>query len=206
MLTAVGIAGLLLAAGEGRRYGRPKALVTLQDGRLLVDRAVDVLRGGGCAPVVVVLGAAADTVRARATLDGASVVENPLWPTGMGSSLRAGLAALASTDAEAAVVMLVDTPGITAAAVARLRAAVTAPARSDPAAALVMATYHGKRGHPVLLGRTHWAGVAELAVGDVGARPYLVRHPVTEVGCEDVADPTDMDVPATPNGSPTQGE
>jgi CTP:molybdopterin cytidylyltransferase MocA len=189
----VGIAGLLLAAGEGRRYGRPKALVTLDDGMLLVDRAAGVLRDGGCAPVVVVLGAAADTVRAAAALEGVSVVGNPLWSTGMGSSLRAGLAALASTEADAAVVLLVDTPGIPAAAVARLREA----AATEPATALVMATYGGKRGHPVLLGRAHWHGVAELAVGDVGARPYLAHRRVIEIACDDIADPTDMDVPGT---------
>jgi nicotine blue oxidoreductase len=202
----VGIAGLLLAAGAGRRYGRPKALVTLDDGRLLVDRAAAVLGEGGCTPVVVVLGAAAATVRERATLDGVDVVENPLWSTGMGSSLRAGLAALASTDAHAAVVMLVDTPGITAAAVARLRETAAGSAPTDPATALVIATYGGQRGHPVLLGRAHWDGVAELAVGDVGARPYLAHGQVTEVGCEDIADPTDMDVPGTRIGSPAAGE
>lgn len=187
----MGIAGLLLAAGEGRRYGRPKALVEHEDGRLFVDRAADVLREGGCAPVFVVLGAAADTVRTAASLEGVSVVDNPLWSTGMGSSLRAGLAALASTDADAAVVLLVDTPGIPAAAVGRLREA----AATDPGTALVMATYGGKRGHPVLLGRAHWDGVAELAVGDVGARPYLAHRQVIEVGCDDIADPTDLDVP-----------
>ena len=58
-----------------------------------------------------------------------------------------------------------------------------------------MATYHGQRGHPVLLGRNHWAGVAEVAVGDVGARPYLARHAVREVPCEDIAVGEDMDVP-----------
>jgi CTP:molybdopterin cytidylyltransferase MocA len=118
-------------------------------------------------------------------------VDNPLFATGMGSSLRTGLAALESMDADAAVVLLVDTPGITPAAVSRLREA----AATDPATALVIATYDGQRGHPVLLGRAHWAGVSQLAVGDVGARPYLARHPVVEVACEDIADPTDMDVP-----------
>jgi nicotine blue oxidoreductase len=198
----MGIAGLVLAAGEGRRYGRPKALVTLDDGRLLVDRAIGVLHSGGCAPVVVVLGAAAETVRARATLDRVSVVENPLFSTGMGSSLRVGLAALGSMDADAAVVMLVDTPGITPAAVSRLSDAV----RADPTGALAVATYGGEWGHPVLLGRAHWAGISELAVGDVGARPYLVRHQVTQVACEDIADPTDMDVPVTPTAPPVAGE
>jgi CTP:molybdopterin cytidylyltransferase MocA len=184
-------AGLLLAAGAGRRYGMPKALVR-RDGRLLVEHAAATLRDGGCAPVVVVLGAAADQVQAEARL-GRAVV-NPDWPTGMGSSLRAGLAALAATEAEAAVVLLVDQPGITAAAVRRL------VALSGPDV-LAMAGYAGRRGHPVLLGRDHWAGVAALATGDVGARPYLSAHPVRIVPCEDVADDRDVDTPEEHTGS-----
>jgi CTP:molybdopterin cytidylyltransferase MocA len=184
-------AGLLLAAGAGRRYGMPKALVR-RDGRLLVERAAATLHDGGCAPVVVVLGAAAERVRAATSLR--HVVVNPDWATGMGSSLRAGLAALAATDAEAAVVLLVDQPGITAAAVRRL-AALSAPD------ALAMAGYAGRRGHPVLLGRDHWAGVAALATGDVGARPYLSAHPVRIVPCADVADDRDVDTPEEQTGS-----
>ncbi|NGO73607.1 nucleotidyltransferase family protein, partial [Streptomyces boncukensis] len=92
--TESGIAGLLLAAGGGRRLGgRPKALLPYR-GRPLVEHAVRVLREGGCAPVYVVLGAAAEEVWERARLPGAVLVDNPGWPAGMGTSLRAGLAAL----------------------------------------------------------------------------------------------------------------
>ena len=185
-------AGLLLAAGGGRRYGMPKALVE-RDGRLLVERGVATLRDGGCDPVIVVLGAAAQTVRDKADLGDATVVDNPDWATGMGSSLRTGLAAAAATGAAAVAVLLVDTPGITPDAVRRVAA--------DPtAAALRVATYHAKQGHPVLLGRDHWPGVAELAVGDVGARPYLTQHKdlLARVPCEDVADGADVDRPPAP--------
>jgi nicotine blue oxidoreductase len=182
-------AGLLLAAGGGRRYGMPKALVD-RDGRLLVEHAMATLRDAGCDPIVVVLGAADETVRERADLTGAIVVTNPDWAQGMGSSLRAGLKALAGTPAQAAAVLLVDTPGITAEAVRRVKT------DAEPGA-LVVATYRGERGHPVLLGRDHWAGVAELANGDVGARPYLQEHrdQVRIVACEDIADGTDLDLP-----------
>ncbi|MGC5020761.1 nucleotidyltransferase family protein [Micromonospora sp. DT47] len=183
------VAGLVLAAGGGRRFGMPKALVR-HDGQLLVDRSIVVLRAARCAPVVVVLGAAADDVRARAALDGVAAVDNPDWTTGMGSSLRAGLAALADTGAAATVVILVDMPGVTAAAVRRVAAGA---GRAE----LVMAGYdNGRSGHPVLIGRDHWAGVAALAVGDVGARPYLRAHAgaVRVVPCADVADDEDLDL------------
>ncbi|MFG2110823.1 nucleotidyltransferase family protein [Micromonospora chersina] len=183
------VAGLVLAAGGGRRFGMPKALVR-HDGQQLVDRSIAVLRAARCDPVVVVLGAAADDVRARADLDGVTAVDNPDWTTGMGSSLRTGLAALAGTGAAATVVILVDMPGVTAAAVRRV---ATGAGRAE----LVMAGYHnGRSGHPVLLGRDHWAGVAALAVGDVGARPYLRAHAgvVRVVPCADVADDEDLDL------------
>lgn len=192
------VAGLVLAAGAGRRYGRPKALVEYE-GQLLVDRAVDTLRRSGCAPIVVVLGAAADQVRAAARLTGATVVENLRWDTGMGSSLRTGLAALRDTGAVAAVVLLVDMPGVSAAAVRRV-AGLAAP---DVLAMGGYGAEGARRGHPVLLGRDHWAGVAQTATGDTGARAYLRRHApaVQVVPCGDVADDRDLDVPGDTPGS-----
>ena len=181
------IAGLVLAAGGGRRYGGPKALVRYE-GRLLVERAVATLRAAGCDPVLVVVGAAADRVRAEADLDGAATVGNPDWETGMGSSLRVGLAALAGTDAAAAAIVLVDMPGISPAAVERVAAGATGTT-------LAMGGYGGRRGHPVVAGREHWAGIAALAEGDVGARPYLRTHEVVVVPCDDVAEDFDLDVP-----------
>ncbi|PZG12318.1 nucleotidyltransferase family protein [Nonomuraea aridisoli] len=175
------VAGLLLAAGRGSRLGRPKALVEYA-GERLVDRGVRLLAEGGCHPVVVVLGAA------EAQVDGAVTVHNPRWASGMGSSLRAGLAAL-PPQARAVVVALVDQPLIRPEAVRALIAS---------GAGLAVATYGGRRRNPVLIGREHFAGVAELAVGDVGARPYLKAHPelVTEVACDAYGDPADIDTPA----------
>ncbi|MDG9702340.1 nucleotidyltransferase family protein [Streptomyces sp. DH37] len=185
------VAGLLLAAGGGRRLGgRPKALLPHR-GRPLVEHAARALREGGCAPVHVVLGAGAAEVRARAGLPGCVLLDNPRWEEGMGSSLRTGLAALAGTGARAAVVSLVDQPGIGAAAVARLRAAYEAGAE------LAAAAYGGRRGHPVLLGSGHWRAVAGSAVGDRGARSHLREHSgsLVLVECGDIADPADIDTP-----------
>ncbi|MBO3742184.1 nucleotidyltransferase family protein [Actinoplanes sp. NEAU-H7] len=176
---------MLLAAGAGRRYGMPKALVRHGD-RRLVQHAAGVLRAAGCDRVLVVLGAAADEVRAAAP-DLPSTVVNPDWESGMGSSLRTGLRVLAETDATAAVVLLVDMPGVSAEAVRRVLA------HASPSA-LVQGGYGARRGHPVLLGRDHWAGVSASAVGDRGARDYLRAHDVLVVPVGDVADDTDIDV------------
>jgi CTP:molybdopterin cytidylyltransferase MocA len=163
-----------------------------EDGRLLVERAVATLRDGGCTHIWVVLGAESERVRAEARLGDVELLDNPTWKSGMGSSLRVGLAALADGDARAVAVLLVDTPGIGPEAVARLLAAVP-----EGTGALLTATYKGKRGHPVILGRDHWAGVTTLATADVGARAYLIAHAgqVQGVPCEDIADDTDLDVP-----------
>ena len=175
------VAGVLLAAGEGRRLGNPKALVEL-GGVRLIDRGVALLREGGTAPVVAVLGAAV------VELLGVITVHNPDWRTGMGSSLAAGLGSV-PVSAEAAVVALVDQPLVGSGSVRRLIAAYRAGAR------VAVAAYHGQPRNPVLLAREHWAGVIALAVGDAGARPFLRAHPdlVTSVECGDTGRPDDLD-------------
>ena len=177
------IAGVLLAAGEGTRLGRPKALVEVA-GTRLVDRGVALLRDGGTAPVVVVTGAV------DVPLLGVITVHNPEWRSGMASSLAAGLGALPDGCA-AAVIALVDQPLIVPAAVRRLVAAYL------DGAGIAVASYGGKLRNPVLLARDEWAGVLALATGDVGARPYLQAHPdrVTAVECGDIGRPDDVDTP-----------
>lgn len=178
------VAGVLLAAGAGRRFGRPKALVELA-GERLVDRGARLLREAGCAPVVVVLGAAPDL-----EVPGATTVVAPDWHEGMGASLRAGLAALEGTDADACVVALVDQPGVGAESVRRLMAA-------GPVDAAV-ATYGGEPRNPVMLARRTWPEVAAAATGDTGARAWLRAHParVTAVPCDGTGSPHDVDTPA----------
>ena len=177
------VAGVLLAAGEGKRLGTPKALVEV-GGRRLVDRGADLLRDGGTTPVVVVTGAAPVTV------PDVILVPNPDWRTGMGSSLAAGLRALPA-ECAAAVIALVDQPLIGAGVVRRLVAA------HQGGAELVVAAYRGRARNPVLLARRHWAGVIAAADGDTGARPYLRAHPglVTLVECADISAPDDVDTP-----------
>ncbi len=186
------VTGVLLAAGAGSRLGGPKALLRRADGSAYLAFAVDALLGGGCDRVTVVLGAAADLARplvpSRAEV---AVVLARDWPQGMSASLRAGLEGLAAGDAGAALVMLVDLPDVTAAVVRRVLGA--AGPRTERA--LVRATYGGRPGHPVLLGRAHWPGVLAGLSGDEGARAYLAQHGTLEVECGDLAAGYDVDRP-----------
>lgn len=178
------VAGILLAAGEGSRLGRPKALVEL-GGQTLAERGVGLLRAGGADPVLVVTGAA------PVAIPGVRIVHNPRWRSGMGSSLAAGLGALAAADAGATVIALADQPLVGPEAVRRLIAAYRG------GATVVVAAYGGKPRNPVLIARRHWAAVAEQLSGDTGARPFLRAHPelVTLVECGDTGRPDDVDTP-----------
>jgi nicotine blue oxidoreductase len=183
--------GLVLAAGAGRRFGGPKALVADPASGTWLGRAVAALRDGGVSDIYVVVGASAQEVRAAAP-EGCHVVEATDWPQGMGASLRTGLAAVGAPDLDpapdAVLVMLVDTPGVGAAVVRRM----AGHAGPD---ALARAAYDGEPGHPVLIGRTHWAAVAGSAHGDLGARDYLRTHPATLIECADVGSGGDIDTP-----------
>jgi CTP:molybdopterin cytidylyltransferase MocA len=185
------VAGLVLAAGEGRRLGKPKALVRLDD-QLLVDRAAAALRDAGCTPVVVVLGAAAAEVARSAELEEAVVVVNEDWASGMGSSLCTGLTALTELQAAATVVMLVDQPRVTSAVVSRL------VENHSPGVAAVVASYDGRRRNPVLLDASVWPEVVAAAAGDVGARAWLDTHAdeVVLVACDDLGSDIDIDTAA----------
>ena len=177
--------GLVLAAGAGRRYGQPKACVQL-NGERLVDRAVRVLREGGCQEVLVVLGAwIGGVASARST-------HNPHWREGMGSSLRWGLEQLQRqaeqrpAQSMRAVVSLVDLPGLTSAAVARLR---------QEQVALGAASYRGRQGHPVLIGEQHWPALIRQLHGDRGARDFLWTQSAQLIPLDQLADGLDLDRP-----------
>ena len=183
-------AGLVLAAGAGRRFGGPKALVRYGD-ELLVERAARTLSAAGCAPVLVVLGAEAATVARTAELGDAVVVVNDGWPSGMGSSLSVGLSALADLGAAGAVVLLVDQPHVSAELVERL------VAHWGDGVPAVSASYGGQRRNPVLLDASVWADVKATATGDVGARVWLDTHAddVVLVACDDLGSAVDIDTP-----------
>lgn len=149
----------------GDQIRRPKALARDPDGSAWLLRSVVALKP--CDAITVVLGAGADEAAAMLPMSVRRVLARD-WVDGMAASLKAGLESL---DGETAcLVSLVDLPDVDAAVTQRmLRTPITA-------ATLRRATYDGVPGHPVLLGRDHWAGVIATAQGDQGARDYLRRH------------------------------
>jgi molybdenum cofactor cytidylyltransferase len=180
----VKVGGLILAAGEGRRFGGAKQLAEFR-GRPLLEHAVQAMLGvPAIAPVVVVLGARADEVRAGVDLSDVGVVVCDDWAEGQSASLRAGLRALG--DVDAAVVTLGDMPFVTSVVIAGVLR--FDPDRFDA----VRATYHGRPGHPVLLAAPLLARSDELR-GDVGFRELLAGARVREFECGELCDPVDVD-------------
>jgi len=173
------VAGVLLAAGAGTRYGMPKVLA--EDGDWL-RACVSALADGGCDDVVVVLGAAVVDVPAPAR----AVVADD-WADGLSASVRAGMAAI---DAAYLVLHPVDTPDVGADVVRRVLSA----ARSSPSG-LARARYGDRPGHPVVIARAHWPDLLDGLRGDQGARAFLVdRTDVVAVDCADLASGEDVDV------------
>ncbi len=171
--------GIVLAAGEGRRFGSPKVLAA--DGGWL-DTAVSALLGGGCSSVLVVLGAADAPMP-----EGARAVHAPDWASGLSASLKAGLSA--AGEAEFAVVHVVDTPDVGPQVVR----AVLGAARSEPSH-LARAVFAAEPGHPVVFGREHWAEILATSTGDSGARAFLAaRSDVALVECSRWATGVDRD-------------
>jgi molybdenum cofactor cytidylyltransferase len=180
------IAGLVLAAGAGRRFGSAKQLAEL-GGVPLLQHAVDaMLAVPALDRVVVVLGAAAEEVAAGVKFASAEPVVCREWEEGMAASLRCGVAELA--DADWVVVTLGDMPGVTPEAIEAVIAAV------GPDVDAVRAEYGGQGAHPVALSRALLHRVPSLH-GDVGARDLLRDVRVRPVEALHLARPDDVDTP-----------
>ena len=212
------VAGLVLAAGAGSRYGMPKALVRDSAGGSWLQRAVDVLAEAGCSPVIVVLGARG--AEAAALIDAGDddstgapawgrdrlpasvrIVQATDWAEGLSASLRAGLrCAIEYPDLTAVAVIPVDVPDLNAATVARMVGTnfgtTAAPGATVlSASTLRQARFSGRPGHPVVIGREHWTPLLDTLAGDTGARPYLRAHPVEHIECGDLGTGVDVDRP-----------
>jgi molybdenum cofactor cytidylyltransferase len=180
------VGGIVLAAGEGSRFGGPKQLAELQ-GRPLLEHAVEaMLAVPAIWPVVVVLGAHAEEIRVQMDFGEAQPIFCADWARGQSASLRTGIAALGAVDA--AVITLGDQPFITPQVIAGML-----DQRSDRYDA-VRATYRGDPGHPVLIEQRVFGWVRDLR-GDTGARDLLTRLQVREWDCAHLCDPTDVDTP-----------
>ena len=176
------VTGIVLAAGAGTRAGGPKALRRRPDGTPWTEIAVTTLLAGGCSRVIVVLGAQSPAARALVPDDErVTTVVAMEWELGLAESLKTGLAAAGG---DAALVTLVDLPGLPPEVVRRVLAA------GGP---LRQATFGGEPGHPVYLDAAHWLPLAATLHGDRGARAYLVEHGVDELDCGDLWDGADID-------------
>jgi molybdenum cofactor cytidylyltransferase len=181
----VTIGGLILAAGEGRRFGATKQLAELR-GRPLLSYAVEaMLAVPAVSPVVVVLGHDAGAIRARIDFGGAETVVADDWHEGQAASVRRGVAALGNV--AAAVITLGDQPFITPQAIGAT-VGLFDPDYHDA----VRATYGGDPGHPVLLGRALLRRAHELG-GDVGFRDLLSGQRVRRFEAGHLCDPADID-------------
>ena len=186
-MTQPDVAIAILAAGRGSRLGGdvPKPLVELR-GRPLVAWALGAATVSTLRPIVLVVGHRGDAV-ARAATEGVVVVRSPRWRRGIARSLRAAVEALEPwAQVGAVAVGLADQPLVGADAYRRLAGAYRDGAR------LAVATYHGQRRNPVLLGRTMWPQARRLD-GDEGARALMDEDDVVEVDCTDTGSAADVD-------------
>jgi CTP:molybdopterin cytidylyltransferase MocA len=175
------VTGLVLAAGERVGEGGPYAHRKTDDGTPWLDIACTVMRDAGCREVIVVLGAGADAAMALVPRGALPVVATD-WRDGRAAALRVGLAAAATSSADAVLLTLVSVPKQTAAA----GRYVLEAALDDPRGTLARAHYDGKAGYPVLAGRDHWGDIAATVVGDMGIGDYLETHLTVDVDCTDL--------------------
>ncbi len=185
------IGAIILAAGDSRRMGTPKALLRI--GKLsFLERVCQAAREAGLEPRVVVLGAAADKILSLLDLHEATVVRNREMSAGPIGSIRAGIRELAvNQEVEAVVVWHVDRPHVEPGTVAAL-----AKEFMKGAAQIVLPEYEGRRGHPVLFGRAVFAEL--LAAPDATGARAVVQASPARVAVVSVADPAvleDIDTP-----------
>jgi molybdenum cofactor cytidylyltransferase len=185
------VAALVLAAGRSTRMGHNKLLARLKDGRTMIEHTVDQVLAATARPVLVVTGHDGTELRAALAGKPVSFVAAPDYAQGLAHSLRAGIAALPA-ETDAALVCLGDMPLVPACLLNQLLAAF-APKEGRE---IVLPSFKGQRGNPVLWGRRFFTELQSLS-GDAGARQILHRHMafVTELPVQSDAVLRDFDTP-----------
>lgn len=178
------LAGLILAAGSGSRFGSESKLLAQLDGRPLLEHAVRAHCGvAGLERIAVVLGSRAQEILESVDWGRAEPVIFERWSEGQAASLRAGVEYLfGALGASKAIVTLGDEPLITSTVIARFL--------DEPPS--TSAVYHGRPGHPVVLGREQAAALSQLT-GDRGARRLLEGARTIE--CSGLCSGRDVDTP-----------
>jgi molybdenum cofactor cytidylyltransferase len=187
------VAALVLAAGRSTRMGHNKLLARLADGRTMIEHTIDQVLAAATRPVLVVTGH--DGAEIRAALAGKPVgfVAAPDYASGLAYSLRAGIAALPA-ETEAALICLGDMPLVPPDVLNQLWAAYAPKEGRD----IVLPSFNGQRGNPVLWGRRFFDDLQALS-GDAGARQILHRHmaSIIELPVQSDAVLRDFDTPET---------
>lgn len=182
------VAAIILAAGASRRLGRPKQLVVCGEETLLA-RAIRLAHGSDARPVLVVLGAYADIIRATIEDHRALIVNNQAWAEGIASSIRAGITAL-DAQAQGALILGCDQPRLSASHISGLLQTFMA----NRGEAIVISTYAGVRGMPAVFPRSMFAALQALQ-GDIGARSLLANPPLPVAEVEFEGGEIDIDLP-----------
>jgi molybdenum cofactor cytidylyltransferase len=192
-------AAVILAAGESVRFGRPKQLLTFR-GKTLLRATVDSAHEAGCAPIAVVVPEVEQTAPASVALrhgieralagSEAILVENSEWRLGVGTSIRAGVRAIGTTEVEAVVLLVPDQPYVDSATIALLRAR-----RTQTGKRIVASAYAETVGVPALFDRSLFDALTNLP-NNHGAKALILSRPeeVAEIVFPDGA--ADIDTPA----------
>ena len=182
------VACILLAAGGSTRLGSPKQLLAY-GGRTLLRRAAQTALSTVCRPVVAVLGAGAETLRAELAGLDVRIVVNPAWERGMGGSVRLGMAALEDeAKLDAILLTLCDQPFVGKASLERLIHAWG----EGRVCSIAAAAYDETLGVPAVFGRGHFAELAALPDA-AGAKPILQRHAASVLAVPMPEAATDID-------------